>query len=178
MTNDISEQLDITSASLQEALTSFLGEHFNKIFSAGSWSAGQVSEHIYKFISGVLLQMKAPTVPTSRDPYEKQKALRDTFLDFTVKFQSPEFVLPGNAPVNKQDIREKLLTVFDKIANTIKTEDISLTTTGFELPGFGPTTRAEWIWFGIYHTQRHIRQLRNLHADLNAGKVLSDQHQA
>ncbi len=50
-----------------------------------------------------------------------------------------------------------------KITEAIKTLDLSATCTVFELPGFGEFTRSEWIWFAIYHTQRHTHQLKNIY---------------
>jgi hypothetical protein len=48
--------------------------------------------------------------------------------------------------------------------------DLSKTCQGFQLPGSAAFTRAEWIWFAIYHTQRHTRQLKNILEVINGKK--------
>ena len=166
MTNDILNELNITRANLLDTVMAFPDKDFNKSSSPDTWSAAQVSDHIYKFVSGALEQLQTPVIPTTRHPHEKEETLRNIFLDFSVKFESPEFVLPGKTPLTKTEIYQKLEATFDSIGEVIKNEDITPTTTGFELPGLGPFTRAEWIWFVIYHTQRHTRQIKNLQKDI------------
>ena len=51
----------------------------------------------------------------------------------------------------------------DKMIEAIKTLNLSETCTAFELPGFGEFTRAEWIYFAMYHTQRHTHQLKKIY---------------
>ncbi|MGO3653762.1 MAG: hypothetical protein ACTJFN_05275, partial [Sphingobacterium sp.] len=40
--------------------------------------------------------------------------------------------------------------------------DLSLTCIDFSIPEYGEFTRFEWIWFNIYHTQRHMLQLESM----------------
>lgn len=173
MVEKISSELNSTKTELLGSISAFPDKDFNIAPSENSWSAAQTAEHIFKSLSGVLELLHAPPVPTTRDPGEKVGSIRDLFLDFTIKMQSPEFVLPGGEPIAKDSIYAKLEQTLQEISDTLMTTNLTLTNTGFELPGFGPFTRVEWIWFGIYHTQRHTRQIKNILAAVNEQKQLS-----
>ena len=166
MTKDILIEMNDTTNKLVQTISTFPRERFNTIPFEGSWTAAQVSDHILKSVSGVLELLYAPTKPTERQPNEKTEAIKAMFLDFKTKMKSPEFVLPGESPIEK----EKLLTAWEntkaKITEAIKTLNLSETCTAFELPGFGEFTRAEWIYFAMYHTQRHTHQLENIYVTL------------
>ena len=46
----------------------------------------------------------------------------------------------------------------------IRLLDLSATCLDFEMPGIGALTRLEWLWFYVWHTQRHLRQVKNIYA--------------
>jgi hypothetical protein len=48
------------------------------------------------------------------------------------------------------------------IDHAIQTLELSRTCLAFEIPVYGFLTRTEAIYFVIYHTQRHIQQLKNI----------------
>lgn len=167
MNNDILLELQSTKTKLLDTIAAFKKEDFNSIPFEGSWTAAQVSEHILKFVSGTLQLLYGPVQPTNRDHLEKVSEIRGVFLDFSIKMKSPEFVLPGDAPMENKKLHADLEHTFEKIVVAINTLDIAPTCTAFELPGTGTLTRAEWIWFSIYHTQRHTRQLKNIYTAIN-----------
>jgi hypothetical protein len=172
MTKDILIEMTETANKLLHTISSFPRDKFNTIPFEGSWTAAQVSDHILKFVSGVLEMLYTNTKPTTREPDEKSGAIKAMFLDFNTKMKSPDFVLPGNTPIEKEKLITGLEDTKTKLIAAIKTLDLSATCTVFELPGFGEFTRAEWIWFAIYHTQRHTHQLKNIYAVLVAKKQL------
>ncbi|MBE7179216.1 MAG: DinB family protein, partial [Mucilaginibacter polytrichastri] len=55
-----------------------------------------------------------------------------------------------------------LQTNRNDVIATARDMDLSMLCLGFDFPGLGFLTRYEWLYFNIYHTQRHIRQLRNI----------------
>lgn len=162
MKKTISNELTQTINKLLQTISAFPPEKFNTIPFEGSWTAAQVCTHILKSVSGVLENLYSKTKPTTRQPDEKREAIKKMFLDFTTKMKSPSFVLPGNEAIEKEKMMqafEELKTKFDEAINSF---DLSESCPGFELPGFGGFTRLEWIWFAIYHTQRHTWQLSNI----------------
>ncbi|MGZ8558570.1 MAG: DinB family protein [Chitinophagaceae bacterium] len=163
MAKDILNEMDETAYKLLHTISSFPQENYNTIPFEDSWTAGQVSEHILKSVSGVVEMLYAPAKPTVRQPNEKAEAIKAMFLNFSIKMKSPEFVLPGNSPIEKNKISTALKDTMANIIEAITTQNISETCTVFELPGFGEFTRAEWIYFAMYHTQRHTHQLKNIY---------------
>ena len=162
MKKTISNELTQTINKLLQSISLFPSEKFNTIPFEGSWTAAQVCDHILKSVSGVLENLYNKTRPTARQPDEKREAIKKMFLDFTTKMKSPSFVLPGNEALEKEKMMqafEELKTKFDEAINNL---NLSESSTGFELPGFGEFTRLEWIWFAVYHTQRHTWQLSNI----------------
>ena len=162
MTKNMLIEMDETSNKLLHTILYFPEEKFNTIPFEDSWTAAQVSEHILKSVSGVVEMLYASTKPTERQPNEKVEAVKEIFLDFKTKMKSPEFVLPGNSPIEKEKISTALTDTMHKMIEAIKTLNLSETCTAFALPGSGEFTRAEWIYFAMYHTQRHTHQLKNI----------------
>lgn len=148
------------------ALNTFSPGDFNTKRSDGGWSAGQVGEHMNKSHGlGDLLQ--GTTTDTERDPAAFVPNLKSTFLNFEEKMQSPEFVVPEDKIYGKQDM---IASLSAKIADTkmaIRDLDLSLTCTDFVLPQTPPMTRLEWVYFLIYHTQRHTEQLKKLFMEIS-----------
>lgn len=163
MANKILNELTNTTDKLLQTMSAFPAEKFNTIPFEGSWTAAQVSDHILKSVSGIHDLLYTSPKPTSRQPDEKVESIKAIFLDFNIKMKSPDFVLPRNTPIEK----EKMLTAWEdtkaKLTEAIKNLDLSATCTAFELPGSGEFTRSEWVWFAIYHTQRHTHQLKNIY---------------
>ena len=163
MNKDISVELTTTMNKLLQTICSFPAEKFNSGPFEGSWTAAQVSDHLLKSISGVHELLYSPAKPSTRMPGQKESAIKTMFLDFSTKMKSPEFVLPRNEPLQKQELLAALETLKAQLTEAMKTLDLSASCSVFELPGFGEFTREEWIWFAIYHTQRHTQQLSNIY---------------
>lgn len=170
MTKDILTEMTHTAGKLLQTISSFPEEKFNTIPFKGSWTAAQVSDHILKSASGIVELLYTNTIQTTRPPDEKAGAIRALFLDFSTKMKSPDYVLPESQPIEKEKIMPTLENTMTKIIQAIHKLDLSATCKAFELPGFGEFTRTEWIWFAIYHTQRHTHQLKNIHKTLVSKK--------
>jgi len=161
------KELGLTRDSLIETLQQIPDALFNTVPFETSWTPGQVAEHILKFVNGSYQLLHAPASESDRDPAAKIETIRSIFLDFSSKYKSPASVEPGSDQVNKTQIIQSLREVFDQISQTIGRVPMDLTCTVFELPGVGLLTRWEWVWFAIYHSQRHIRQLQNINTTFN-----------
>lgn len=159
--------LQKASADLQNLVSAFKPDQFNRVPFEGSWTAGQVAEHILKSYGGVLEVINDEAGPTDRKPDEKIGAIKDLFLDFDTKMSSPDFVLPSAPPHNQQTLLQESKELAAQMATAITSQDLSATYNAFELPGFGKFTRLEWIYFLVYHLQRHNRQLNNIYQKIN-----------
>ena len=148
---------------MSEALDWFGPQQLNTIPFAGSWTAGQVAEHIIKSVSE-LPDEKTETPKRFED--EKVYLLKKIFLDFTTKMKSPDFIVPQQTTHDKAALLQSLTDIEDNLIRIIKTKDLSLLCLDFEFPSVGYLTRLEWIKFFIFHTQRHTRQIVNIYNHL------------
>lgn len=156
--NEVTETTD----ELLNLISSMSEEQLNKIPFEGSWTTGQVTDHISQSFGGVIQIVNDNAIPTERDPGKKIELIKSIFLDFTTKMTSPDFVLPSQPPHKKGILVSNLNTMQDQITEAIKTLDLTETHMNFEIPGFGKFTRLEWINFLIYHMQRHTHQIKNI----------------
>ncbi|GAA3929705.1 DinB family protein [Chitinophaga oryziterrae] len=164
-------EFENTAAELIKTLSSFSETEINVVPFEGSWTAGQVGEHIYKSVSGVSQVLQGAVTSTERNPGEKIKIIGDLFLNFNEKFKSPEFIIPSDQPHDKNLLLKSLTLTLNEVGDNIKKQDQSLTCLEFALPGFGELTRMEWNHFIVVHTQRHIHQLKNIGEHVKKGVI-------
>lgn len=157
----------VTLAQLEETVDSFNEDDLNRVPFQGSWTAGQVARHLIISNSGFLQMLHGPVKDTLRDPNQFVENIKADFLNFNIKMKNPDFTEPENIHYKK----EKLLTDMGRISEGLNQAanalDLAQTCTSFELPVYGFLTRAEAIAFVLYHTQRHIHQLKNIRYKLD-----------
>ena len=141
----------------------------------GSWTAGQLAKHMIMSNGGFAEMMAGPTQETDREPDEKVDAIRSTFLNFSIKFQSPDFIKPPKMDYQKDDLIEQLSGIERNLQSTIESSDLSKTCTLFEVPALGYLTRLEAAHFVLCHTKRHIHQLRNIIMKLSGMNIEAKQ---
>lgn len=164
MEKQLITEIENTSGELLQVIDSFEQANFNQIPFEGSWTPGQVTEHIFLSVSGILTALNGRTVPTDRDPRRMVAPLRDAFLNFNIKMQSPDFILPSAEPKDKTTFLQALKDTWTGIEKAARTEELEVTCLDFEMPTVGTLTRIEWISFAVVHTQRHIHQLKKIAA--------------
>ena len=134
-------------------------EEINIIPFENSWTAGQLVSHITKSNKAIAQALDMEGKPCDRDPASGVEEIKKIFLDFTAKFKSPEFIVPGDGPFKKDilinDYRNSCGQIKERRDKVDLTEIISL-------PAFGEVTKFEILYFVVFHTQRHIRQLKNI----------------
>jgi hypothetical protein len=162
---ELLDELEPTFSDLIDTLDSFRQEELNVIPFEKSWTAGMVGGHILKAVKGI---PDHQTEKAARVYNEQALPIKKMFLDFTVRFKSPEFVLPESKTYDKDDLLNELKKIKEVHVKTIETKDLHALCLNFELPPFGYLTRYEWLKFIIYHAQRHIHQLKNIYQTLNA----------
>lgn len=134
----------------------------------GSWTAGQVAEHIIKSISNLPEFLNTNTTATTDRPFDAHVAtIRNIFLDFNTKMQSPGSIIPVAIHHDKTATLESFSSIKMQMINAAATLDLTPTCKSFEMPGLGFLTRREWLNFFIVHTKRHTNQLKNICKILN-----------
>lgn len=157
---DLITELESTKANLLAVISSIPQEQFNTVPFEGSWTAAQVCDHVLKAIGDGIFYGK--TKPTERAPDERIKTLADIFLNFETKLQSPDFILPTDKPLNKHVVLTDMESSFDKLITAAQTLDLTATCLDFEMPVMGQLTRLEFLWFYVFHSQRHTHQLNKI----------------
>ena len=162
MADEIIRELDATLTELIYVLSSFDEGELNIVPFEGSWTAGQVGEHLRKSYDGIgTLCLK--TKQTERAPDQFVGEIKKTFLDFSTKLKSPDFIIPDNKLYDKKELINSIETLSGQIRRVANTIDLSVTCVGFAFPVLGYLTTLEIIHFITYHTQRHIHQLKKIY---------------
>ena len=155
---------------LQQQITEVF-DHFSKLLSQlseeilnnppkqGSWTIGQLAQHVTLATSGL---PDTQTRPAERKPDELEPAIKEIFLNFEKKAISPEFISPEKKIYKKDSLLEELQQNKISLLKSIKEKEMSDLCMDMELPGLGKLTRYEWIKLVIYHVQRHTVQLKKL----------------
>lgn len=167
MATEIATELAQTREAFLQALSLFDQDNFNTIPFEGSWTAGQVAEHVFKSVDGTPALLRADAEQTERDPALNVPHLRAMFLDYETKMKSPPFILPSDAPKNLASLTQALDGKLSAIIDAAKAIDLTLTIVNFEFPGSGPLTRLEMVNFMSVHTQRHTHQLKEIRKHLH-----------
>src|SRR5690606_14559352 len=152
---------DQTMRELLSIIDGFSHSELNQIPFSGSWTAGQVADHLYKSY-GVIHTLNGNIVPANRAIDEKIIGIKDLFLNYNIKMISPEGILPSSGYIEKEDLLKGLKIKISQFKDIIAQEDLSLVCTDYAIPEYGPFTRLEWIYFTIYHTKRHLKQLEHI----------------
>ncbi|MBN9382981.1 MAG: DinB family protein [Chitinophagaceae bacterium] len=162
MEKQLINEIESTAGELLQMIDSFEQETFNEVPFKDSWTPGQVAEHVFLSASGILSTVNGNTGPTQRDPHQMIAPLRDAFLNFNIKMQSPDFILPSQDPKDKATLLRSMKDIWTGLAKAARTQDPDATCLDFEMPTIGTLTRIEWLSFAVVHTQRHIWQLKKM----------------
>ena len=164
--NELLAELHEAASGFLQAFSSFTQEQVNIVPFEGSWTAGQVAEHILKSASGVLGALTGQAEATARNPEEHVALLRKIFLDFNTKMKGPDIVAPSSEPKDKEALTGALIAAFSGIREAAEGKDLLKTFPAFPLPGLGELTGVEFVNFITVHIKRHIHQLQNIAAKL------------
>jgi hypothetical protein len=136
-------------------------ERMNRVPVAGSWSAAQLGEHLLKSYQSIDWS-RIRVTPSERPSDQKCAQIDAVFLDFTKKYEPPEFVVPSTERISGRKLVDGLRKTTDAIAAYVSGHDLAFTCPEFGVIGFGDMTAQEWIRFLTAHSKRHVRQLRNI----------------
>ena len=125
-----------------------------------SWTPAQLATHVTKSNKGMEQALEMQGAASDRDIAERVPELESLFLNFEIKMQSPPFIVPGPAPYEKQKVLAAFKTscdaVFAQMQHTQLAEVIDMSKT------FGQISKLELCHFVLYHTQRHLHQLKKM----------------
>ena len=158
-TKKLFESLDETTSQLQQMISSLNENEINIIPFENSWTSAQLVTHVTKSNKAIVQALHMEGKKTERNPGERAQELKTTFLNFTTKFQSPEFIVPTEKTYQKETLitdLKKSNKQLEEMRDKVNLSEI------ISLPAFGEITKLELLYFVLYHTQRHIHQLKNI----------------
>jgi predicted transcriptional regulator YdeE len=158
-------KINDTVNALKDLFATLAIHQINDIPFAGSWTAAQLLTHVTRSISAMAQAMEMPGKPANRDPAARVQELKDMFLDFSVKYVSPSFIVPENKMYKKEAVLADLENCHQQLIQNAAGATVAAI---ISLPAFGEITKMELLHFVLYHTQRHIRQLKNILQELQA----------
>ena len=156
---EILQSIDEEVSQLLILMSSLNEEVINDIPYKDSWTAGQLFRHVAKSVNGMAKAMGAKGKPAERDPGEKIPELKKQFLDFLHKMKSPDFVVPEKGPYQKQAIVTDLKDALGLFKENTNNANLVEIVQGLPL---GEITKLEILHFVLYHTQRHLHQMRKI----------------
>ncbi len=158
-TKELFASYDKTTTELLQLVSSFSEKEINTIPYEDNWTAAQVATHITKSNTSIAHAMHIEGKAVERNAEERVQELKDMFLDFSSKFKSPEFILPTQDTYQKETVIEDLKKSIMQLKNAA--DNVNLFQI-INVPAFGEITKLEIFHFVLYHTQRHIHQLKNI----------------
>jgi len=156
-------EIDNVLSDMIKTLSLFTQAEINTIPFEGSWTPGQVAQHIILSDSGFAELLSGPINDTDRQPDQYVDQLKSIFLNFDIKMKSPDFILPPAIDYKKEELLANLEQIRTKLNQFDQKSDMTKTCTGMELPFMGYLTRIEAATFIIVHTKRHVHQLGNIY---------------
>jgi hypothetical protein len=159
----------LIGATAQDMLNTFeltAPHDLNRVPFEGSWTAGQLAEHIRLSLSSGIGLINGNTRATDRMPDMYVQAVKDLFLNFDMKFKAAPIITPEDKYYDKDTLSNELKNRFNDLINLAQTKDLTDTCLAAEFKGIGYLTGLEWAYQGVYHVQRHIQQLKNIQAGL------------
>jgi DinB superfamily len=161
-TTDKNELLASTDKAISEMLdlmSPMDNEEVNTVPYKDSWTAAMLFRHVSKSLIAMSGVMRMDAKPAQRDPGEKIPELKKAFLDFSVKMKSPDFIVPENGPYEKQSIFKELKNSLSQLKESAVHANLPDLVEGLPL---GPITKLEILHFVMYHSQRHLHQMKKI----------------
>jgi len=162
-TNEIISATSNAVSQITDLMSAVDEDKVNTIPYEGSWTAPQLLRHVTKSINGMAKAMHMDAKPAERNPGERIEELKKIFLDFSKKLTQPDFIVPEERIYEKQSSIEELNKSFNQFKEIAGSANLNDLVEGLPL---GPITKLEIIHFVLYHTQRHLHQMKKICAAL------------
>lgn len=157
--------LDRAANELLELIQSVSQQKINLVPFKDSWTPAQLAVHVTKSNKAITQALNMEGEPASRAIDEGVPNLKKMFLDFDIKYKSPEFIVPEEKDYDKEEV----ITALKKSIVRMQDERWKIDLSGIiNLPPFGKVTKLELLHFVLYHTTRHVYQLKNMIHILNS----------
>jgi len=157
--NELLTAIEEEVSQLRNLFSSLDEDRINSIPYKDSWTAAQLLRHVTKSTDGMTKGLETKSKPAERDAGEKIPELKKAFLDFSSKMKSPDFIVPEEGPYEKQAAIEELNKSFEFLKESANNANLTDIVEGLPL---GATTKLEILHFVLYHTKRHLHQMKKI----------------
>jgi len=158
-TNELIDAVDNTTFRFFQLVSSMDEKQLNTIPFAGSWTAAQAAEHVTKSNESIFKSLKEKGRDPGRQPDQGVENLKNIFLNFDSRLQSPKFILPTKDRYQKEAL---LLNLEKSIEDLKEAGHHEILNEMISHPVFGEVTKLELLHFVVYHTKRHVHQVENI----------------
>ncbi|GAB4332218.1 MAG: hypothetical protein OHK0038_07720 [Flammeovirgaceae bacterium] len=132
-------------------------QRLNKKPSAKEWSVIECLEHLIVIEKSVEKVLELEAVAPRRSYFSKIDMMKNSLLNFDQKYETTEMFYP----IGLYSDANKAIEEFEKQREQISQKgDLKMLYIGIEHPFFGKLTKLEWIYFCIFHAQRHFEQMK------------------
>lgn len=168
MLNDIEIEQELNENT--ERLTAFLkgvnNESALRSPAMNSWSIIETCEHILIIETAVTHIYRGKTEKADRNPTEKIEKIKYKFGDYTIKLTAGEPIKPRGEYKDIGIVSKAIAdnrSVMMKLLREGGWDEICL---DFSHAVFGFLTKIEWLYFCIFHAERHLHQMKAVEAKL------------
>jgi len=157
-TKSITNQYQNLSEQYTKRLLGLSEEELNTIPFPESWTVAEVINHITKANDNSFLFLKG-MIP-ERPVDERVLELKNILLDYELKMESPNFILPDDRKFTKKESIEGIQKVFSELIIHLGNTELS-ELIDHDSP-LGSITKWEIANFIMFHSQRHLHQIENI----------------
>lgn len=147
---------------LSECLSDMSETQCKQIPEEGKWCVQQILEHLYLTETAVYELCSVEGRDTDRSPFEKIISIRNHFGDHSKHYSSLEMLSPCDTTKSVTDLLGNIKEIRSRLIEEGNSRSWSEEYTAFKHPLVGSMTRYEWVYFNIYHLDRHTHQIRSI----------------
>ena len=133
-----------------------------------AWCIMDCAEHMLICEQGVARALQGAAEPvTDRAPNSKVPDISHSFMDFDKRLRvmgEPDTLEGGYQ--STADFSKAFRQNRESVKATLQKEPVDWLCKDMEHPIFGFMTRIEWVYYLIYHTERHLQQINRIEASL------------
>ncbi|MCW3123391.1 MAG: DinB family protein [Flavipsychrobacter sp.] len=165
---DLRTEISSTFDDMINTFSAFSQSQVDTVPFEGSWTAGQVAEHVTRSLKNLPIFLGENVEPTTRQYDEHCTRIRTMFSNYEHKMKSPDFIVPTETRHDTQAMLDTMQFQKAQMLEAASLPDLTVTCKTREMTHIGYMTRFEWLTFYLAHTQRHTHQMKNILATVTA----------
>src|SRR5882724_5263964 len=117
--------LQLSTSLLLKFFSSFDSEDFNKRSADGSWTPGEIAEHLLRLDIVINRLLQGTARVANRPPDEKSENIKYVFLNLEKKLLAPREIQPSDSIKDPVSIIAKIRSERHKMIDMIQIKDLS-----------------------------------------------------